>query len=55
MWCHQREGKRMCLWTEILQLKALVKTPPVAYCALIERTIDKHGNAPPCRRLRIEG
>jgi hypothetical protein len=34
MWCHQREGKRMCLWTEILQLEGVgTEENPAAYCA----------------------
>jgi hypothetical protein len=46
MWCHLREGKRMCLWTQAIYLDG-VGTPanPVRRVfRLIERTIDKHGS-----------
>jgi hypothetical protein len=46
MWCHQREGKRMCLWTQALSLDGVgTQTNPARrVMRLIERTIDQHGN-----------
>ncbi len=45
-WCHLREGKRMCLWTETLKLEGVGSqaNPARRVLRLIERTIDKHGN-----------
>jgi hypothetical protein len=46
MWCHLREGKRMCLWTQELTLVGVgtQTNAPRRVLRLIERTIDKHGN-----------
>ena len=57
MWCHQREGKRMCLWTEILQLEGVgtEANPARRVFRLIERTIDKHGNALLLPDYELEG
>jgi hypothetical protein len=46
MWCHQREGKRMCLWTQALSLDGVgtQANPARRVMRLIERTIDQHGN-----------
>jgi hypothetical protein len=46
MWCHMREGKRMCMWTQQLKLKGVgtEANPARRVLRLIERTIDKHGN-----------
>lgn len=46
MWCHQREGKRMCLWTQALSLDGVgtQANPARRVMRLIERTIDRHGN-----------
>ena len=46
MWCHQRAGKRMCLWTQELSLEGVgtEANPARRVLRLIERTIDKHGN-----------
>lgn len=47
LWCHQREGKRMCMWTETLKLEGVGSqvNPARRILRLIERTIDKHGHA----------
>lgn len=46
MWCHLRNGKRMCMWSEALELEGVgsASNPARRVCRLIERTIDKHGN-----------
>ena len=46
IWCHMREGKRMCMWTQQLKLEGVgTQTNPARRVfRLIERTIDKHGN-----------
>ena len=46
MWCHLREGKRMCLWTQVLELEGVgtASNPARRVLRLTERTIDKHGN-----------
>lgn len=46
LWCHLRDGKRMCLWSAPLELSGVgSKEQPVRrVLRLIERTIDKHGN-----------
>lgn len=52
MWCHQREGKRMCLWTQALSLDGVgtQANPARRVMRLIERTIvdlgfcHRHGN-----------
>ncbi len=47
IWCHLREGKRMCMWTQELKLEGVgtEANPARRVFRLIERTIDKHGNA----------
>lgn len=44
-WCHEREGKRFCLWQETLELKRVgsEQCPARRVYRLTERTIDKHG------------
>ena len=46
MWCHLRQGKRMCLWTQPLEIEGVgtVTNPARRVLRLTERTIDKHGN-----------
>ena len=57
IWCHQREGKRMCMWTQELQLEGVgTEANPVRrVMRLIERTIDKHGNALLLPDYELEG
>ena len=47
VWCHWREGKRECQWSEVLTLDGVgSQAQPVRRIyRLIERTIDKHGHA----------
>lgn len=47
IWCHLREGKRMCLWAEPLNLAGVrsPSNPARRVLRLTERTIDKHGKA----------
>ena len=46
IWCHLREGKRMCMWTQALTLEGVgtQANPARRVFRLIERTIDKHAN-----------
>ncbi len=46
IWCHMREGKRMCMWTQQLKLKSVgtEANPARRVLRLTERTIDKYGN-----------
>ena len=46
IWCHMREGKRMCIWTQELKLEGVgtEANPARRVFRLIERTIDKNGN-----------
>ena len=46
IWCHLREGKRMCMCTQALTLEGVgtQANPARRVFRLIERTIDKHGN-----------
>ena len=46
IWCHLREGKRMCMWTQELKLEGVgtQANPARRVLRLIERTIDKKGN-----------
>jgi hypothetical protein len=46
IWCHMREGKRMCIWTQELKLEGVgtQANPARRVLRLIERTIDKKGN-----------
>ncbi len=57
MWCHEREGKRMCMWTEALQLEGVgsESNPARRVLRLTERTIDKHGNALLLPAYELEG
>ena len=57
MWCHLREGKRMCLWTDALNLDGVGNqaNPARRVLRLIERTIDKHGNALLLPDYELEG
>jgi len=57
IWCHLREGKRMCMWTQQLKLKGVgtEANPARRVLRLIERTIDKHGNALLLPDYELEG
>lgn len=57
MWCHLREGKRMCLWTDMLNLDGVggQANPARRVLRLIERTIDKHGNPLLLPAYELEG
>ena len=46
LWCHLREGKRMCMWSQALELEGVGSpaNPARRIFRLIERTIDKHGH-----------
>jgi hypothetical protein len=57
MWCHLREGKRMCMWTQPLKLEGVGTdaNPARRVMRLIERTIDKHGNALLLPAYELEG
>jgi hypothetical protein len=57
LWCHLREGKRMCLWSEGLQLKGVgsEEKPARRVYRLIERTIDKHGQPLLLPAYELEG
>ena len=57
MWCHWREGKRQCVWVEILDLEGVgsVEKPVRRVYRLTERTIDKHGNALLLPDYELEG
>ena len=57
IWCHLREGKRMCMWTQALQLEGVGTdaNPARRVLRLIERTIDKHGNALLLPAYELEG
>lgn len=46
IWCHLREGKRMCMWAQQLKLEGVgtEANPARRVLRLTERTIDKHGN-----------
>jgi len=46
IWCHLREGKRMCMWSEALRTEGVGTTanPARRIFRLVERTIDRHGN-----------
>lgn len=57
LWCHLREGKRMCLWSVPLELDGVgSKEQPVRrVLRLIERTTDKHGNALLLPAYELEG
>jgi hypothetical protein len=57
LWCHLREGKRMCLWTQPLDLPGVgtPSNPARRVLRLTERTIDKHGNPPLLPAYELEG
>jgi len=57
LWCHMREGKRMCLWTQTLTLEGVGTdaNPARRVLRLIERTIDKDGNALLLPDYELEG
>jgi hypothetical protein len=63
MWCHQREGKRMCMWTQELKLQGVGTDtiPARRVFRLIERTIvdlgfcHKHGHALLLPDYELEG
>ena len=57
MWCHLREGKRMCLWTQVLELEGVgtASNPARRVLRLTERTIDKHGNPLLLPAYELEG
>ena len=57
LWCHLREGKRMCLWSEALHLEGVGShaNPARRVLRLIERTIDKHGNPLLLPAYELEG
>lgn len=57
LWCHWREGKRECQWSEVITLKGVsTDTKPVRRIyRLTERTIDKHGNPLLLPDYKLEG
>ena len=57
LWCHLREGKRMCLWTDTLNLHGVGSpaNPARRVVRLTERTIDKHGNPLLLAAYELEG
>jgi hypothetical protein len=57
LWCHWRDGKRECQWSEVLALKGVgTDTKPVRRIyRLTERTIDKHGNPLLLPDYKLEG
>jgi hypothetical protein len=57
IWCHLREGKRMCLWTDTLNLDGVGSpvNPARRVIRLIERTIDKHANPLLLPAYELEG
>jgi Transposase DDE domain group 1 len=57
IWCHLRDGKRMCLWTEPLKLDGVGSpaNPARRVLRLTERTIDKHGNPLLLPAYELEG
>jgi len=57
MWCHLREGKRMCMWTQELKLEGVgtEENPARRVMRLIERTMDKHGNPLLLPAFELEG
>ena len=57
MWCHWREGKRQCVWSEMLTLKGVGNqaNPVRRVYRLTERTIDKHGNPLLLPAYELEG
>jgi hypothetical protein len=57
LWCHWREGKRMCMWTQELKLEGVgtEENPARRVMRLIERTMDKHGNPLLLPAFELEG
>lgn len=57
LWCHWREGKRTCQWSEVIALEGVgSEAKPVRRVyRLTERTIDKHGNALLLPAYKLEG
>jgi Transposase DDE domain group 1 len=57
MWCHWREGKRECQWSEVIALEGVgSQAKPVRRIyRLTERTIDKQGNALLLPAYKLEG
>ena len=57
MWCHGREGKRECQWSESIALAGVgtATNPARRIYRLTERTIDKHGNPLLLPAYKLEG
>lgn len=62
VWCHEREGKRSCVWhTELTDAATPTDEGRTAQCImrrvfrLTERTIDSHGNALLIPQVTLEG
>jgi hypothetical protein len=57
MWCYPRVGKRMCLWTQALDVQGVgtASNPARRVLRLTERTIDKHGNPLLLPAYELEG
>lgn len=57
IWCHLREGKRMCMWSQELELEGVgtQANPARRIFRLIERTIDKHGHVLLLPDYELEG
>lgn len=57
LWCHWRDGKRECQWSEVIALEGVGSqaTPVRRVYRLIERTIDKHGHALLLSAYKLEG
>lgn len=54
LWCHPREGKRLCVWQEPVAIEGL-EQPVRRILRLIERTIDKHGQPLLLPQYTLEG
>jgi hypothetical protein len=57
IWCHQRAGKRMCLWMQEPKLNGVgtEASPARRVLRLIERTIGKHGHVLLLPDYELEG
>jgi hypothetical protein len=57
LWCHLREGKRVCQWTQTLELEGVgtASNPARRVLRLTERTIDKDGNPLLLPAYELEG
>ena len=57
LWCHWRDGKRECQWSEVLRLDGVGSDdkPVRRIYRLTERTIDKHGNPLLLPDYKLEG